>query len=138
MTLNDLAASKAVSRSAGLPILILALSGFVLVTTEFLIIGLIPPLSRDLGISTAQAGWLVSLFAFTVMVCGPFLTARLSHSDRKGLFVAILLIFAASNLVAAIAPNVWILAIARFVPALALPVFWGTASETAAQLSEPH
>ncbi|SEL40310.1 Predicted arabinose efflux permease, MFS family [Roseateles sp. YR242] len=35
------------------------------------------------------------------------------------------------------ATNVWILAVARIVPALALPVFWGTASETAAQLAGP-
>ncbi|MBY5377262.1 MFS transporter [Rhizobium leguminosarum] len=124
--------------STALSILILGLSGFVLVTTEFLIIGLIPQVAREFAISTAQAGWLVSLFAFTVMLCGPFLTARLAHFERKSLFFIILMIFAASNLLAALAPNVWILAIGRFIPALALPVFWGTASETAAQLVEPR
>jgi len=124
--------------STALSILILGLSGFVLVTTEFLIIGLIPQVAREFAITTAQAGWLVSLFAFTVMLCGPFLTAKLAHRERKRLFFIILMIFAASNLVAALAPNVWVLAVARFIPALALPVFWGTASETAAQLVEPH
>lgn len=134
MTPSNVAASKTITQSSALPILILALSGFVLVTTEFLIIGLIPPLSRNLGISTTEAGWLVSLFAFTVMICGPFLTARLAHVDRKSLFAVILLIFAGANLLAAVSPNVWVLALARFIPALALPVFWGTASETAAQI----
>ncbi|CUX51150.1 Major facilitator superfamily protein 24 [Agrobacterium tumefaciens str. CFBP 5621] len=124
--------------STALSILILGLSGFVLVTTEFLIIGLIPQVAREFAISTAQAGRLVSLFAFTVMLCGPFLTARLAHFERKSLFCTILMIFAASNLVAALAPNIWVLAIGRFIPALALPVFWGTASETAAHLVEPR
>lgn len=39
------------STGAGLSIAILALAGFVIVTTEFLIIGLLPSLARDLGIS---------------------------------------------------------------------------------------
>jgi predicted MFS family arabinose efflux permease len=124
--------------TTALSILILGLSGFVLVTTEFLIIGLIPQVAREFAISSAQAGRLVSLFAFTVMLCGPFLTARLAHFERKSLFCTILMIFAASNLVAALAPNIWVLAIGRFIPALALPVFWGTASETAAHLVEPR
>lgn len=125
------------SRS-GLSIAILAVAAFVIVTTEYLIVGLLPALARDLGISISAAGQLVTLFAFTVMLFGPVLTALLSHIERKRLFVAILLIFAASNALAALAPNVWILALARFIPALVLPVFWGTASETAGQLVGPQ
>lgn len=118
-----------------LSIVILAVAAFVIVTTEFLIVGLLPALSRDLGISVSAAGQLVTLFAFTVMLFGPVLTAWLSHIERKRLFVAILLIFAGANALAAVAPNLWVLALARFIPALALPVFWGTASETAGQLA---
>ncbi|HBK45137.1 MAG TPA: MFS transporter [Xanthomonadaceae bacterium] len=119
------------------PIAILAVAGFLLVTTEFVIIGLIPALARDLGVTPAQAGLLVSLFAFTVTLFGPVLTARLAGHERKRLFTIVLLIFAGANLMAALAPNVWVLAVARFIPALALPVFWGMASETAAQLAGP-
>jgi predicted MFS family arabinose efflux permease len=129
------ASSSARGQSAS--IVILAIAAFVIVTTEFLIVGLLPALARDLSISLSAAGQLVTLFALVVMLCGPILTAWLSHIERKRLFVAILLLFAASNALAAIAPNVWVLAIARFVPALALPVFWGTASETAGQLAGP-
>lgn len=120
-------------------ILILAVAAFVIVTTEFLIVGLIPALARDLSISISisTAGQLVTLFAVVVMLLGPVLTAWLSHIERKRLFVAILLLFAGANALAAVAPNLWVLAIARFIPALALPVFWGTASETAGQLAGP-
>lgn len=121
-------------RSA-LQILIIAVAAFVIVTTEYLIIGLLPALARDFDISVAAAGQLVTLFAFTVMLCGPFLTAKLSHLDRKKLFTFILVVFAASNVLAALAPNIGVLALARFIPALMLPVFWGTASETAGQLA---
>ena len=118
-------------------IVILAIAAFVIVTTEFMIVGLLPALARDLVVSVSTAGQLVTLFAVVVMLFGPVLTAWLSHIERKKLFVAILLIFAASNAVAAWSPNLWVLAAARVIPALALPVFWGTASETAALLAGP-
>ena len=127
--------SAPVASGNGLAVLLLAISAFVIVTTEFIIVGLLPGLARDLGISISVAGQLVTLFAFTVMLFGPVLTALVSHFERKRLFIVILVIFAASNALAAMAPNIWILGVARFLPALALPVFWGTASETAAELA---
>ncbi len=125
-------------RGSALSIAILAIAAFAIVSTEFLIVGLLPELARDLSISVSAAGQLVTLFAFTVMLSGPLLTAAVSHLERKRLFVTILLVFAASNALAAVAPNIWVLALARFIPALALPVFWGTASEAAAQLAGPR
>ncbi len=130
--------SGTMARGNGLAVLLLAVSAFVIVTTEFIIVGLLPSLSRDLGISISAAGQLVTLFAFTVMLFGPVLTAMLSHFERKRLFVVILLIFAASNALAAAAPDIWVLGLGRFLPALALPVFWGTASETAGELAGPE
>ena len=129
---------EATAPGNGLAVLLLAVSAFVIVTTEFIIVGLLPSLSRDLGISISAAGQLVTLFAFTVMLFGPVLTAMLSHFERKRLFVVILLIFAASNALAAAAPDIWVLGLGRFLPALALPVFWGTASETAGELAGPE
>ena len=129
--------TTASTKASSASIAILAVAAFAIVTTEFLIIGLLPALARDLGISVTTAGQFVTLFAVVVMVCGPFLTAALAHLERKRLFVAILLLFAVSNGLAAVATNVWVLAAARLLPALALPVFWGTASETATQIAGP-
>lgn len=132
------AAPSADAQPASSSIAVLAVAAFVIVTTEFLMVGLLPALARDLAVSVATAGQLVTLFAVVVMLCGPALTAWLGHIERKRLFVAVLVLFAVSNAVAAVAPNLWVLAVARIVPALALPVFWGTASETAAQLAGPQ
>ena len=134
----DAGATHSPAKGGAPSIAILAVAAFVIVTTEFLIVGLLPALARDLNISVASAGQLVTLFAVVVMLCGPFLTAWLAHIDRKRLFIAILVLFAAANGLAAVAPNIWVLAIARLVPALALPVFWGTASETAGQIAGPE
>ena len=127
-----------VARGGQASIVILAVAAFVIVTTEFLMVGLLPALARDLGISVSSAGQLVTLFALVVMLFGPPLTASLAHIERKRLFLAVLVLFAASNALAAVASNLWVLAVARVIPALALPVFWGTASDTAAQLAGPQ
>lgn len=129
------AAPAVPATSGSASIAILAVAAFLIVTTEFLIVGLLPALARDLAVSVTTAGQLVTLFAVVVMLCGPFLTAWLANVDRKRLFIAILVLFAASNGLAAMAPNIWVLALARLLPALALPVFWGTASDTAAQIA---
>lgn len=128
----------AVPAGGGIAVVLLAISAFIIVTTEFIIVGLLPALARDLDVSVAAAGWLVTLFAFTVMLVGPVLTGMVSHVDRKRLFVVLLLVFAGANALAAAAPNIWVLGLARFIPAVALPVFWGTASETAGELAGPE
>jgi len=137
-TTVDAMADKPQATGGALSITILAIAAFVIVTTEFLIVGLLPALARDLSITVATAGQLVTLFAVVVMVCGPFLTAWLANVDRKKLFIAVLVLFAATNALAAVAQNIWVLALARLLPALALPVFWGTASDTAAQIAGPE
>lgn len=117
-----------------LPILLLSAAGFTVLTTEFILVGLLPPLARDLGVSIPQAGLLVTLFAFAVAASGPFLTAYFSRFERKRLFVIVLLLFGLSNLAAALAPNIGVMALARLIPALGVPVFWALASETAVDL----
>lgn len=120
-----------------LPILLLSAAGFTVLTTEFVIVGLLPAIARDLEVSIPQAGLLVTLFAFTVALFGPFLTAYFARFERRKLFISILIMFGLANTVAALAPNIWVMAIARLIPALGLPVFWALASETAVDIVGP-
>ncbi|RYD22322.1 MAG: MFS transporter [Verrucomicrobiaceae bacterium] len=126
------------AKSSILPILLLSAAGFTILTTEFVIVGLLPSMAKDLGVSVPQAGLLVTLFAFTVAAVGPALTAWLSKYDRKKLFVGTLLLFGISNVLAATAPNIGVMAFARFIPAIILPVFWALASETAVDITGPE
>lgn len=121
-----------------LPIFLLSAAGFTILTTEFIIVGLLPAMARDLAVSIPTAGLLVTLFAFTVAVVGPPLTALMSRFERKRLFIATLLLFSLSNVLAATAPNFGVMAFARFIPALMLPVFWALASETAVNITGPE
>lgn len=121
-----------------LPILLLSAAGFTVLTTEFVIVGLLPGMARDLGVTIAQGGLLVTLFAFTVACFGPFLTAYCARFERKRLFVMVLVLFGLANGLAAVSPNIYIMGIARLIPALALPVYWALASETAVDLVGPE
>ncbi|MDB5981186.1 MAG: Major facilitator family transporter [Pseudomonas sp.] len=120
------------------PILLLSAAGFTVLTTEFVIVGLLPAIARDLDITVSQAGLLVTLFAFTVAAFGPFLTAYFSRFERKRLFITILVMFGVSNVLAALAPNIGVMGVARLIPALGLPVFWALASETAVDIVGPE
>jgi len=117
-----------------LPILLLSAAGFTVLTTEFIIVGLLPAIARDLEVSIPQAGLLVTLFAFTF---GPFLTAYFARFERRKLFISVLIMFGLANTLAALAPNIWVMAVARLIPALGLPVFWALASETAVDIVGP-
>ncbi|SCX42413.1 Predicted arabinose efflux permease, MFS family [Pseudomonas sp. NFACC32-1] len=121
-----------------LPIFLLSAAGFTVLTTEFIIVGLLPSIARDLHVSIPQAGLLVTLFAFTVAAFGPFLTAWFARFERRKLFISVLLMFGLANTLAAVAPDIWVMAIARLVPALGLPVFWALASETAVDIVGPQ
>ncbi|QJE97114.1 MFS transporter [Luteolibacter luteus] len=132
--MNDLGKG---SRSL-LPIFLLSAAGFTVLTTEFIIVGLLPAMARDLRVSVPTAGLLVTLFAFTVAAVGPPLTAFASRFERKRLFVATLVLFSVSNLLAALSANFGVMAFARFIPAVMLPIFWALASETAVQITGPE
>ncbi|HIE0659577.1 TPA: MFS transporter [Providencia rettgeri] len=123
------------TRTKKLSITILSLSAFIIVTTEFILIGLLPTLTRDLEISIPAAGQLVTVFAITVVFAGPPLTALFSKYERRALFMWILIAFTMSNIAVAIAPNYWSIMIARILPAALLPVFWGIGSDAATQIA---
>ncbi|MFT3990290.1 MAG: MFS transporter [Luteolibacter sp.] len=125
------------SKPSPLPVYLLSAAGFTVLTTEFVIVGLLPSMARDLKVSVPHAGLLVTLFAFTVAAFGPPLTAFLSAFERKRLFVFTLLLLGISNTIAALAPNMGVMAFARFIPALILPVYWSLASETVMEISGP-
>jgi len=78
----------------------LALGTFAIGTEGFMIAPLLPDLSRDLSVSIASAGQLVTVFALTYALSSPLLTAVTGEIDRRRLLIASMLAFAAANFVA--------------------------------------
>lgn len=119
-----------------MPIALLALtvSAFAIGTTEFVIVGLLPTLAADLGISLPSAGLLVSLYALGVAIGAPILTALTGRMPRKLLLLSLMALFTAGNLLAWQAPGFAALVAARLLTGLAHGVFFSIGSTLATSL----
>ncbi|MFC6170152.1 MFS transporter [Loigolactobacillus jiayinensis] len=118
-------------------LLALAISAFAIGSTEFISVGLMPLLVKSFGITLSQAGWTVSIYALGITVGAPLLTLLTGRFDRKILMLGIMLLFVASNLLAAAAPTFAILLIARVFAAFAHGLFMSVASVIAADVVAP-
>ena len=117
-----------------LGLLILAGAIFVCVTSEFLPTGLLPELADGLGVPEPQIGFLVTVYAGTVVVSAPILTTLTRRFARKHLVLVVLTVFALSNVVVALAADYTTVAIARIVGGLAHGLFWAVVGAYAAHL----
>ena len=75
-----------------LSLLILALSAFAIGTTEFVIMGLLPDVAADLGVSIPGAGWLVTGYALGVAIGAPFMALVTSSWPRKAALLTLMII----------------------------------------------
>lgn len=123
-------------KSKGLPAALWALtiSAFGIGTTEFVIVGLLPTVAGDLGISIPSAGLLVSLYAIGVAIGAPVLTALTGKIPRKTLLVSIMILFVIGNGLASIAPGFITLIMARVLTGFAHGVYFSIGSTIAASL----
>ena len=118
-------------------LLALAISAFGIGTTEFVIMGLLPEVAGDFGVSIPSAGLLISGYALGVVVGAPVLTALASRVPRKTVLVALMGLFIAGNVLSALAPSYGLLMTGRVVAALSHGAFFGVGSVVAASLVAP-
>ncbi|GGB83049.1 MFS transporter [Pseudoduganella buxea] len=117
-----------------LALLALTISAFAIGTTEFVIVGLLPTIAADLGVTLPSAGLLVSLYALGVAVGAPVLTALTGKLPRKILLLSLMVLFTAGNLMAWQAPGYTSLVAARILTGLAHGVFFSIGSTIATSL----
>ncbi|KVZ57347.1 MFS sugar transporter [Burkholderia ubonensis] len=117
-----------------LALLALTISAFAIGTTEFVIVGLIPTIAADLAVTLPSAGLLVSLYALSVAIGAPLLTALTGRVPRKTLLAGLMALFTVGNLVAWQAPDYESLIVARILTGLAHGVFFSVGSIIATTL----
>ncbi|MDN7618491.1 MFS transporter [Burkholderia cenocepacia] len=121
-----------------LPLFALAVAAFGIGTTEFVIMGLLPNVARDLGVSIPAAGMLVSGYALGVTIGAPILAIVTAKMPRKRALMALIGLFIAGNLFCAIAPGYAVLMAARVVTAFCHGAFFGIGSVVASNLVAPN
>ncbi|KMI36763.1 hypothetical protein SM87_02227 [Klebsiella pneumoniae] len=127
----------AVSRTAGLPAAVYALSvgSFGIGTTEFVIMGLLLDVAHDFHISITLAAWSITAYACGGVIGAPLLTPLLSRYPKKPALLFLMILFSIGNLGCGIAGNMTMLIIFRVITALAHASFFGISSVYAAELA---
>ncbi len=119
-------------------LIVLMLMGFLLVTAEFLPNGVLTEMADALGVTPGQAGQTVTVTALVGLVVAPTVGLIFPRLDRRSLLVWMALAAAASNLIVAIAPNLVVVLLARFLLGAALSAFWAMSITVAARLAGPQ
>lgn len=116
----------------------LALGGFGIGLTEFLIAGLLPQVASSFSVSEAAAGRLISGYALSVAVGAIVLTAATARLPRKQVLVGLVALFVVGNLLSAVAPDYRVMLLGRIVAALCHGSFFGIGSLVARGLGAPE
>ncbi|UNM97711.1 MFS transporter [Rhodococcus opacus] len=117
-----------------LGLLALAMGGFGIGLTEFVVMGLLPEVSADFQVSESVAGYLISGYALSVAIGAIVITAAVTRFDRKRVLQALMVLFIGGNLLSALAPTYEVMMGGRVLAALCHGAFFGIGSVLAADL----
>jgi DHA1 family inner membrane transport protein len=112
----------------------LAVAAFGIGTTEFVIMGLLPDVARDLAVSISSAGLLITGYALGVAIGAPIMALLTARWPRKRALLLLMALFVAGNALCALSANYWLLMGARIITALCHGAFFGIGAVTAASL----
>lgn len=115
-------------------VLSLAVGAFAIGVTEFIVVGILPAIARDLHISIESAGSLVSLYALALAIGTPLLVIGLSRLPRKLALLGLMTVFLAGNLLAALSHTFELLLVGRVITAVAHGTFFAIGATVAANL----
>ena len=122
-----------------LSVVSVATAAFAFVSTEFLPIGLLPQIARDLGVSPGTAGLMVTTPGVMAAISAPALMLGAGRIDRRLILLALSVLLLASNLVSAFAPNFGFMLLGRALLGACLGGFWTLALAASGRLvQEQH
>jgi DHA1 family inner membrane transport protein len=120
-----------------LPLLALLLASFGIGTTEYVIVGLLPDIARDLQISIPEAGMLITSYSLSVAIGSPILAILIASLPRRAALIILMLLFILGNLLCALSPSYFSLIISRMITALCHGAFFGLGAVVAAAVVPP-
>ncbi|WP_214821842.1 MULTISPECIES: MFS transporter [unclassified Exiguobacterium] len=129
--------TSSLSRSDWTLVLSLSLLTFVLGTSEFVIVGILPDIATGLAISIATAGSLVSAFAISFAIGTPIMMSLTSHLPKRKLMLGLTILFTLLNLLSSLAPIYEWLLILRMLTAVVTGVLISLAMLVASESVPP-
>lgn len=141
--MTSLAPTRLTPARTRLALLSLALGGFGIGTTEFVAMGLLPDIARDLlpdlyasnqEEALAKAGIVITAYAVGVVVGAPTIAAIAARFPRKKLLAWLTVAFTAGTIASALAPTFETVVAFRFLAGLPHGAYFGVAALVAAEL----
>ena len=120
-----------------LVVYVLALGTFLMLTTEFVVAGILPEMSEDLDVSLAQAGMLITVFAVGMIIGAPLMAMLTLRLSKRLTLVLALAVFIIGHLIVATGSDFTVLLAARFVTAFATGAFWAVSAVVASRAAGP-
>ncbi len=120
--------------TVSLIIFALAVGSFGIGTGEFAIMGLLPDVAGTFAVTNAQAGYVISAYAFGVVVGAPVLAVMGARFRRRDLLLAFMGVFAIGNIASALAPTFESFILMRFLTGLPHGAYFGVAALVAASM----
>ena len=111
---------------------VLSAGNFVIGMGAFVVVGLIPLLAQDLGVSEAAASQVLTLYAVAYAIGSPLGVALTGHMPRRVLLAGAMVVFGLAAAVAALAPSFEVLLAARIAAALGAGIFTPVAAAVGA------
>jgi len=97
----------------GLLILYLSLGGLAFAVLQSLVAPALPVLAKDLGVTTSDASWVLTAYLLAASVLTPILGRLGDIAGKRRVLIGVLATLAVGTLVAALAPNLVVLIVAR-------------------------
>lgn len=113
----------------------LMLGGLGIGITEFVMMGLLPDIAKDLGITIPEAGHLISSYALGVVIGAPLLVVLSGKYPPKNILLFLMVLFTVFNGLSAFAPSYTSLLISRLLAGLPHGAFFGVGSVVASRLA---
>ncbi|MCY1136666.1 MFS transporter [Actinoplanes sp. Pm04-4] len=124
-------------RHTGRTLFALALGTFAIGTGEFGSNGIIQLFSSGLDVSVPVATYAITAYAFGVMIGSPLITVLGARVNRRTLLLGLMVLFLAGNVLSALAPNIALLVVFRFVTGSVQGAYFGAGAVVAAYVYGP-
>lgn len=115
----------------------LSVAGFIVVTNEIALLGLIKLMAKDLGRTESEIGLVVTGFAAVIVVASVPFAVAVRRIQRRAVIGGSLAFVAVGALVVGLSDTFALLLVGRLISALGQAAFWAVANPTSTALFSP-